>query len=42
MIIDGKAIADQIQEEIRKKVMELHGRRPPCLAVFNHRRSPGI
>jgi methylenetetrahydrofolate dehydrogenase (NADP+)/methenyltetrahydrofolate cyclohydrolase len=33
MIIDGKAIADQIQEDISKKVKELKGRKP-CLAVL--------
>ncbi len=33
MIIDGKAIADEIQEEIRKKVLLLTGRKP-CLAVL--------
>ncbi len=34
MIIDGKAIADQIQAEIRHEVASLSGRRPPCLAVL--------
>jgi methylenetetrahydrofolate dehydrogenase (NADP+)/methenyltetrahydrofolate cyclohydrolase len=33
MIIDGKAIADQIQLEIRNTVIHLKGR-PPCLAVL--------
>ncbi len=33
MIIDGKAIADQIQLEIRRKVILLK-ERPPCLAVL--------
>lgn len=33
MIIDGKATADQIQEEISKKIVELQGRKP-CLAVL--------
>lgn len=33
MIIDGKAIADQIQEEMRQQVSRLSGRKP-CLAVL--------
>lgn len=33
MIIDGKAIADQIQEEIKTTISHLHGRKP-CLAVL--------
>ncbi len=33
MIIDGKAIADQIQEELRIKVQAISTRKP-CLAVI--------
>lgn len=33
MIIDGKKISEEIQEEIRKKVSQLKSR-PPCLAVI--------
>lgn len=33
MIIDGKAIADQIQSELKKTIQALQGRRP-CLAVI--------
>lgn len=32
MIIDGKRIADEIQQEIKEKIQELTSR-PPCLAV---------
>lgn len=33
MLIDGKAIAAQIQEEIKQEIMRIQGRRP-CLAVI--------
>lgn len=33
MLIDGKAIAQQVQQEIKLKLIELSGR-PPCLAVI--------
>ncbi len=33
MIIDGKAIADQIQAEMRAEIAKIQGR-PPCLAVL--------
>jgi methylenetetrahydrofolate dehydrogenase (NADP+)/methenyltetrahydrofolate cyclohydrolase len=33
MIIDGKAIADEIQKEIAGRVQNCHGRKP-CLAVM--------
>jgi methylenetetrahydrofolate dehydrogenase (NADP+) / methenyltetrahydrofolate cyclohydrolase len=33
MIIDGKAIADQIQEEIKQGIANLKGPRKPCLGV---------
>ena len=33
MIIDGKTIASQIQEEIKQEISGLNGR-PPCLAVI--------
>lgn len=34
MIIDGKKIANQIQEEIKQSVFSLQKSRPPCLAVI--------
>lgn len=35
MIIDGKAIADQIQQEIKTEITQLiNSHRPPCLAVI--------
>ena len=33
MIIDGKKIADEIQEEIKNKIQQFKTR-PPCLAVI--------
>lgn len=33
MLIDGKAVADQIQQEIKQKISQIKGRKP-CLAVL--------